>query len=61
MHLLWYTEKASLWMKIYAPLRGLSTTAKELMAASHVMQSSSYDLSILVSRKAKSKQMEVTT
>ena len=41
--------------------KGLSTLVKELTAATHVMQSSSYELSTLVSGKAKSKQTKATT
>ena len=53
-----------LWVYIYIympPYQGLSTPAKELTAATHVMQSSSNELSILVSVKAKCKQMKTTT
>ena len=46
---------------IYAPHRGLSILAKELTATTHVMQSSSYELSTLVSGKAKCKQAKATT
>ena len=38
---------------IYAPSRGLSTLAKEVTAATRIMQSSSNELSTLVSGKAK--------
>ena len=45
---------------IYAPQR-LSTLAKELTTATHVVQSSSYELSTPVSSKAKCKQAKATT
>ena len=38
-----------IYAQIYAPLLGLSTQAKELTAATRVMQSSSNELSTLVS------------
>ena len=44
----------------YTP-RGVSTLVKELTAATRVMQSSSYELSALVSGKAKCKQVKATT
>ena len=43
---------------LYASLPGLSTLAKELTAVTHEMQSSSYELSPLVSGKAKYKQVK---
>ena len=47
---------------IYAPTPGrLSTLTKELTATTRIMQSSSYELSTLVSGKAKCKQMKATT
>ena len=40
---------------------GLSTLVKKLMVATHVMQSSSYELSTRVCGKAKCKQAKATT
>ena len=51
---LWYNETVCLWMTISTlPSRGLSNLAKELTAATRVMQSSSNELSTLVSDSAK--------
>ena len=47
---LWINEIVCLWMTIYTlPSRGLSTLAKELKAATRVMQSSFNEVSTLVS------------
>ena len=49
-----YNETVCLWMTIYTlPPRGLSTLVKEFTAATRMMQSSSNELSTLVSGKAK--------
>ena len=59
---LWNNETVCLWMTIYTlPSQGLSTLAKKVTAATRVMQSSSYELSILVSGKVKCKQSKATT
>ena len=51
-----YDTKSNVkWMTIYSLSQGLSTQEKELTAATRVMQSSSYELSPLVSGKAKCK------
>ena len=46
---------------IYAPHTGLSTLAKELTAATRVLQSSSNEPSTLVSSKEKCKPTKTTT
>ena len=46
---------------IHSPHQRLSTLTKELIAATCVMQSSSYRLSTLVSSKAKCKQLKAST
>ena len=57
-----YNKTVCLWMTIYTlPSRGLSTLAKELTAATHVMQNSSNELSNLVSDCAKCKQTKANT
>ena len=59
---MWYNETVCLWMTIYTlPSKGLSKLVKELTAATCVMQSSLYELSTLVSGKAKCKQTKATT
>ena len=45
----WYNETVSVNDNIYDPSRGLSTLVKELTAATRVMQSSSNELSTLIS------------
>ena len=49
------------WQYIRSPSQGLSSLGKELTAATCIMQSSSNELSTLVSSKAKCKQTKATT
>ena len=56
-----FLNTSHVYIYIRSPTRGLSTLANELMAATHVMQSSSNELSPLVSGKAKCKQTKAIT
>ena len=59
---LWYNETVCQWMTIYTlPSRGLNSLAKELTAATRLMQSFSNELNTLISDSAKCKQKKANT
>ena len=58
---LWYNETVYGWRHICSTFRGLSTLAKELTVATHVMQSSFNELRTSVSDSVKCKRTKVYT